>query len=192
MKPGFSNQISHRSKTCRAAVLMDLVVATGVAAVVLLAMCLLSMYTGRAFAALGNYADLDRASRIALDQMTREIRGAQYLVSATSNSLVFNLSGTNASTTNVTYTFSPSARTLTRSCTGQPDKQLLTNCDYVTFNTYQRNMSNQVFGAFSNATAATCKLVDLNWRCSRQIFKQAVNTESVQTAKIVLRNEQPH
>ena len=171
---------------------MDLVVATGVAAVVLLAMCLLSMYTGRAFAALGNYADLDRASRIALDQMTREIRGAQYLVSATSNSLVFNLSGTNASTTNVTYTFSPSARTLTRSCTGQPDKQLLTNCDYVTFNTYQRNMSNQVFGAFSNATAATCKLVDLNWRCSRQIFKQAVNTESVQTAKIVLRNEQPH
>ena len=174
------------------AVLLDLVVATGIAAVVLLAMCLLSMYASRAFAALGNYSDLDRASRIALDQMTREIRGAQYLVSSTTNSLVFNLSGTNASVTNVTYTWNPSEHTLTRSCTGQPDKMLLTNCDYVYFNTYQRNMSNQVFGAFSNATPQTCKLVDLNWRCSRTILQKAVNTESVQTAKIVIRNEQPH
>ena len=37
-----------------------------------------------------------------------------------------------------------------------------------------------------------CKLVDLNWRCSRQILQQKVNTESVQTAKIVIRNEHPH
>jgi hypothetical protein len=180
------------TKTCQAAILIDLVVATGVSAIVLLAMCLLSMYTGRAFAALGNYNDLDRASRNTLDQMTREIRGAMYLVSATSNSLVFNLSGTNASVTNVTYAWDPTSHTLTRTYSGQAAQTMLTDCDYVYFNTYQRNMSNQVFGAFSNATPITCKLVDLNWRCSRQIFKKAVNTESVQTAKIVLRNEQPH
>lgn len=192
MKLKASRFLPRRAGARQAAILIDLVVATGVSAIVLLAMCLLSMYTGRAFAALGNYADLDRASRSTLDQMTREIRGAMYLVSSTSNSLVFNLSGTNASVTNVTYSFDPDAHTLTRTYTGQASQIMLTNCDYVYFNTYQRNMSNQVFGAFSNATPNTCKLVDLNWRCSRTIFKKAVNTESVQTAKIVLRNEQPH
>ena len=81
---------------------------------------------------------------------------------------------------------------MTRYKTGEADKILLGQCDYLLFNTYQRNMSNQVYGAFSNATAQTCKLVDLNWRCSRQILQQKVNTESVQTAKIVIRNEHPH
>ena len=35
---------------------------------------------------------------------------------------------------------------------------------------------------------AICKLVSVSWRCSRTILGQKVNTESVQTAKIVIRN----
>jgi hypothetical protein len=32
------------------------------------------------------------------------------------------------------------------------------------------------------------KLVDVSWLCSRKILGRKVNTESVQTAKIVMRN----
>ena len=177
-----------RAKQRVGATLLELLVATGVGMLVLLAMATLSYYMARSFVALGNYADLDKASRTALDKMTRDVRTASYLVSSTTNQLVFNVSGT----TNLSFTWDSAARTLTRSLTGQPDQILLGQCDYLIFNTYQRNMSNQVYGAFSNATAQTCKLVDLSWRCSRKILQQKVNTESVQTAKIVIRNEHPH
>jgi hypothetical protein len=35
-----------------------------------------------------------------------------------------------------------------------------------------------------------CKLINLSWKCSRTIFAQKVNTESVQAAQIVLRSKQ--
>ena len=155
---------------------------------VLLAMASLSYFMARGFVSLGNYADLDRASKQALDQMTRDIRSTGYLISSASNQLVFNVAGP----TNLSFSWNSSARTLTRSKTGEADRTLLGHCDYLVFNTYQRNMSNQVYGAFTNATAQTCKLVDLSWRCSRNIYGSPVNTESVQTAKIVIRNEHPH
>lgn len=167
---------------------MELMVASGIGMIVLLAISTLSYFMTRSFVALGNYSDLDRASKQALDKMTRDIRGTSYLISSSTNQLVFNVSGA----TNLSFTWSPSAKTLTRSMTGVPDQILLGHCDYLLFNTYQRNMSNQVYGAFSNATAQTCKLVDLSWRCSRTIYGNPVNTESVQTAKIVIRNEHPH
>jgi len=188
MKITRSSPQPRSDKARRGATLIELSVATGVGMVVLLAMASLSYYTARGFSAMGNYADLDRASRAALDQMTRDIRTSSYLVSSATNQLVFNVLGA----TNVSFTWDPSTRTVVRSKTGEQDKLLLGQCDYLLFNTYQRNMSNQVYGAFSNATPQTCKLVDLNWRCSRKIIGQKVNTESVQTAKIVIRNEHPH
>jgi len=162
--------------------------AAGIGSVSFAAIYTLVFYLTRSFLAMGNYADLDKISRLALDQMTRDIRQAQYLVSSASNQLAFNVGGSNT----LTFTYDSAARKLTRSKTGEQDKVLLSECDYLLFNTYQRNMSNQVFNAFSNATPATCKLVDLSWVCSRQIMQQKVNTESVQTAKIVIRNEHAH
>ena len=188
MKINRASSQAKRLARSRGIGLIELMVASGIGMLVLLAMSSLSYFTARGFVAMGNYADLDRASRQALDQMTRDIRSTTYLISSTTNQLVFNLAGP----TNLSFTWDPSARTLTRSVTGESDRTLLGQCDYLLFNTYQRNMSNQVYGAFSNATAQTCKLVDLSWRCSRKILGQAVNTESVQTAKIVIRNEHPH
>ena len=34
----------------------------------------------------------------------------------------------------------------------------------------------------------TAKLIDVSWKCSRKIMGEKLNTESVQTAKIVIRN----
>jgi Tfp pilus assembly protein PilW len=177
-----------RQNSRRGTTLLELMIAAGIGSLVLMAMASLSYFSARSFVAMGNYSDLDRASRAALDQMTRDIRMTTYLISSATNQLVFSYS----SGTNLSFTWDPTAKTLVRSKTGEPDKILLGQCDYLLFNTYQRNMSNQVYGAFSNSTAQTCKLVDLSWRCSRQILAKKVNTESVQTAKIVIRNEHPH
>src|SRR5437879_6109229 len=108
-------------KACRGSTLIETLVATGIAATVLAALCLLSMYASRSFAAMGNYSDLDRASRNALDRMTRDIRSASYLVSYATNQLVFNAGGA----TNLTFTWDPAARTVVRSKTGEPSTTLL-------------------------------------------------------------------
>jgi len=173
----------------RAAMLIDLMVSTGIGSLVLAVLCTMSWFTARSFTAMGNYMDLNKASRNALDIMSRDIRQADYLSTATSNQLVF---CTDSGTNNLSFTWTPETGLLVRQKVGEPDLVLLRYCDYLLFNTYQRNLSNMSFGAFPNATASTAKLIDLSWRCSRQILQQKVNTESVQTAKIVLRNEHPH
>jgi hypothetical protein len=84
------------------------------------------------------------------------------------------------------YQYDPSAETLTQVKDGTREV-LLEQCDYLTFNISQRNPSND-FKFYPASSIAQAKLVDVSWRCSRQILGQKVNTESVQTAKIVIRN----
>ena len=43
----------------------------------------------------------------------------------------------------------------------------------------------------TSATVATAKVIDLSWVCSRSILGQKANTESVQTARIVIRKQGP-
>jgi hypothetical protein len=74
-----------------------------------------------------------------------------------------------------------------RKKTGQPDTVLLTQCDTLFFDLSQRNPSNN-FTFYPISDPRTAKLVDVTWTCSRQLLQAKVNTESVQTAKIVIRN----
>src|SRR5881628_3156558 len=104
----------HRDHSRCGATLLELLVASGIGMAVLLAMTSLTYYAARSFAAMGNYAHLDRASRAALDQMTRDIRTSIYLVRSATNQLVFNTS----CTTSRTFTWDPWSRTVTRSATG--------------------------------------------------------------------------
>jgi hypothetical protein len=41
----------------------------------------------------------------------------------------------------------------------------------------------------TSAAAGNCKLVSVSWICSRSILGSRLNTESVQTAKIVIRKQ---
>ena len=66
---------------------------------------------------------------------------------------------------------------------------LLTECDQLSFAIFQRNPSNSVYDYFPTATATNCKMVNVNWTCTRKILGSAVNSESVQTAKIVIRKK---
>jgi hypothetical protein len=64
---------------------------------------------------------------------------------------------------------------------------MLTHCDYLCFSNYQRNpLAN--FQFVPATTPADTKLVSVSWRCSRQILGAKINTESIQTARICIRN----
>lgn len=167
--------------------LAELVMAIALATVIVGAVMGLSLYSARSYVAIGNYMDLDRMSRNALDRITREIRQADQLLSFSTNQLVFAHPGG----VTITYTYNPNTRTLVRSRTGEPDKVLLTGCDYWIVSRFQRNCVNGN-NQFTNATdATTSKLITISWKCSRAILGKNVNTESVQTAQVVIRNQYP-
>ncbi|MCS7089375.1 MAG: hypothetical protein RMN51_06465 [Verrucomicrobiota bacterium] len=81
----------------------------------------------------------------------------------------------------------PSRQVVTLERNGQAEV-LLSGCDFFRFNISQRNPSNGVFGFYPTSDIRQAKLVDLNWRCQRALMGQLLQTESVQTPRIVIRN----
>lgn len=155
-----------------------------IGSLLLAAVASFSVFTARSFIATGNYADLDSASRNSLDIMTRDIREARALTLFQTNKLVFTANDGQS----LTYFFNPSTAKLTRQ-KGDQNTVLLEQCDYLIFNIYQRNPSNNfTFYPVQNNRVEMAKLVDVSWKCSRKILGEKMNTESVQTAKIVMRN----
>jgi hypothetical protein len=165
--------------------LVEMLVGIGIAGVAVMALSSLTSYTARSFAAMLNYADLDKASRNALDLMSQQIRQTNKLTEGDATHLVFE----DYDGKSLTYTYSSTARTLTRSKTGEANKILLRNCDELVFSLFQRNPMSGSYDVYPTATPATCKLVQLRWTCSRDLLKAKVNTESVQSSKIVIRKQ---
>jgi hypothetical protein len=164
---------------------MEVLIGMGIGAVVLAGLAQLTFYTGRSFAALMNYIELDRYSRNALDQMVYKIRQADELKSYATNRLVFSYERTN----DLIYAYSPSTRQLTETLRGET-KVLLSGCDVLTFSIFQRNTAAGTYDQFpATLTNNAVKLVQLNWTCSRTVLGAQINTESVQSAKIVIRNQ---
>lgn len=169
----------------RAFTLVEILIASGLGAIVVTAIASLAYYSGRSFAALANYVELDMASRNALDVMTKDIRQANQLTHYSTNRLIFSFPGGRT----LMYSYDPNQRTLTRTLTNERDRQLLKECDFLTFSIFQRNSLGGTYDQYPVATPGTCKVVQLNWVCSRKILKETANTESVQSAKIVIRRQ---
>lgn len=175
-----------RLDRCRSAfTLPELLVSMGISGIVFAAIASLSLYTGRSFAMMANYVDLDNASRTALDVLTRDVRNVLYLSSYQTNTLVFQ----DYDGQPLTYAYDPQALTLTR-IKGTEKKLLLEQCDTLVFNMWQRNPVDGTYGLVPSTNADFCKAIDVTWICSRKMFGAKVNTESVQTARVVIRNEQ--
>jgi Tfp pilus assembly protein PilW len=142
-------------------------------------------YTGRSFAGLANYVELDKYSRNALDQMTSKIRMTDELKEFTTNKLVFSYKVTNS----LTYFYSAQDRTLTETL-GKSSRTLLKGCDRLTFSVFQRNTAAGTYDQFpATLTNSAAKLIQVSWLCSRDVLSAQFNTESVQSAKIVIRNQ---
>src|SRR5216683_6067680 len=73
-----TNTISRTGhKACRSGTtLVELLVAIGISGIIFAAVGLMIFFSGRSYAALANYVDLDNKSRQALDLMSKEIRQA--------------------------------------------------------------------------------------------------------------------
>ena len=175
-----------REKRQAGMTLIELMVSVAISGIVLLAVAMLVFYTGRSFAAMANYVDLDAKSRNALDTMSREIRQTKRVITGTSTNLVFE----DFDGLNLEYTYDAGARTLTRIKNGVPDAEpLLTECNSLEFEMYQRNPKSGNYDQYATADEATCKLIQLRWVCSRDLIMARRNTESVQSAKIVIRKQ---
>ena len=179
--------------------LVEVMIATGLGSMVLGALSLFTMYGARSSVAVINYTDLDAKSRYALDVISREVRQANALLDYQPNLPVKYLTLTNSDQgTSIKITFDSTARTLTLDKTGQTTQTNLTECESWGFNLYQRTPwvtgTNVTFypstNSAGNVDISLCKLINLSWKCSRSILGNKVNTESVQSAQIVLRNKQ--
>jgi hypothetical protein len=172
--------------------LFETMVASGVGALAFTAVATMMLFGARSTAALGNYADLDRRSRETLDQMTTDIRQANKVLSCTNNQLQIQAVDISYGTTNpLTYTYDPTNQTLTRIYTNSTNI-LLTGIisNSLSFSMYLRNpIGGDVTTNYLTTDPTQCKIVQLSWICSRPIFGASANTESVQTAKVVIRKE---
>ncbi|TMQ01899.1 MAG: hypothetical protein E6L09_01325 [Verrucomicrobia bacterium] len=164
--------------------LVEMLIATGLGTVLMTAIISLMIFAARSFVAVGNYVDLDVKSRNALDRISQEIRQAAGLQSYSTSQLIF----TNDDLTTLTYTYDSAGKKLTRS-QGGATQVLLTQCDSLNWYMYQRNMTNGTDEPIPTSDKNQCKLIKLTWVCSRTILGKRANTESVQSAEIVIRKK---
>ncbi len=165
--------------------LIELLFSAAIGSLVLLTVTSLTIYSVRAFAAVFNYVDLDQYSRKTLDRMSLEIRQADQLTSYSTNRLVFNFAG---GVNNLSYTYDPVARTLMRT-NGAQVETMLKECDVLTFSIFNHSNVSNSFDQFPAASGTNCKLVRVDWVCSRLLLGSKLNTESIQSAKIVIRKQ---
>jgi YD repeat-containing protein len=136
------------------------------------------------FVGIGNYINIDRSSRNALDRMTWNIRNAKLLTSFDPTVLVFNYDG--AGTTNLTYRYDASSRVVTEEWTvsgATTVNTLLRDCDSLAFSLYDRDLVTT-----TDVSAGQGKVISVTWHCSGTALS-CTNTEYMQQAQIVIRNQ---
>ena len=188
MKPTHSNLSSIRRRPGAGFTLIELMVATTLGTLVLASVVMLTIFSARSFAAMGNYIDLDRKSRNAVDALTREIRNSSGLLNYGGNYLQLT-NATAGTISTIIYT----NNTLVLSKTGQGSITYLTHCDQWSYALYSRAPDTNDFTTnidfYAATNAESCKLINMNWKCSRAILGFKLDTETVETSETVMRNK---
>jgi hypothetical protein len=156
----------------------------GIAGILMAAIASLMVFGARSFLALSNYSELDANNRITVDTMTRDLRECNKVISCTATRLDIQ----DSSGTTISYNYSQGAGTLTRTQNGVA-KTMLTGCDTISFNLGTRNPIGGTFAVVPTTDVNNAKVVNVSWNCSRLILGSKMNTESVQTARIVIRKQ---
>ncbi|HZR17021.1 MAG TPA: prepilin-type N-terminal cleavage/methylation domain-containing protein [Verrucomicrobiae bacterium] len=177
----------------RGMTLVELMVATGIFSISGIALATIFLFCIRSFAAMTNYATLDKCNRHAMDIVTAEIRQAQKVLSFSSNSTSTSLTILNGAGANVTYAFDSTRQQFTRN--DGNTTVLLTNCNLVAFGLYVRPPASNSFDMYPLNTGVNwqqqVKTIQLTWKTSMNICPTAqINSEDVQTACIVIRKQQ--
>jgi prepilin-type N-terminal cleavage/methylation domain-containing protein len=169
--------------------LVEMLVAMALGSVVLSSAAMLFIYSLFSFAGLGNYAILTGQSRLSLDMMSREMRESTGVLSSTSSGQVKEITLTNAyAATASRFSWDSTTGILTWEKTGEPTRTCLTGCDQWNFTFYQRTPTHN-WTFYPTTDLDTCKLINMDWKSSRSILGKKINTETVVTAQVVLRNK---
>jgi len=169
--------------------LVEMLITVGLGTIVIGMISMVYVFGLRSFGAMSNYAEMDGKSRQAVDYMLREIRKADKVLTAQSSgsSRTLKVANTAGSETN-TFQWSNSSGQLTWTRTGQAARTLLTGCDDWNFTMYLR-VADSNGNFYVTTDPSTCKLINMTWKCSRNNILKKINTESVVTAEVVLRNK---
>ncbi|HEY6169665.1 MAG TPA: prepilin-type N-terminal cleavage/methylation domain-containing protein [Verrucomicrobiae bacterium] len=170
--------------------IIEFMVAMAVGSLVILAVMMAFSFSSRSFVALTNYSSLDKQSRHALDTMTQEIRMTRCLANYATNYAFF----TNYDNNLLIYWWDQGGKKVYRwrPSSGEPIGVMLDRCDLMRFDFFQRNPIGGVFDYYppsTNLYSTTCKMVQLTWICSTNVLNLQKNSESVQSAKVVIRNQ---
>lgn len=169
-------------KKIAALTLIELMIGSAIATLLLATILALSSYTVRSFAAISNYVTLERGSRKALDRLSMMIREADGVTDFRTNRLQLSYHGTP-----LIYSFDAGTKTLAETHNGETTT-LLTDCDSFQFDIFQRNTVSGSYDQYPAALAqAEAKIVQVSWLCSRRLVSNLINTESAHSAKIVIR-----
>jgi len=171
--------------------LTEVIFTSGLSLIVLTALMTLWMFSSRSFVAAGNYVALDQQSQLALDKMTKEIRQVQKVTSAVpanSTSGITNLTFLDYDANLLSYAWDRNSRTLTRVKNGQTTTNLL-GCDTLAFSLYSRTPDVNDFQALPATYATNAKMVEVTWTCSRTLLGAKANSESMVSARVVIRKK---
>jgi len=179
------------AEPCRekATTLVEMMVAVAVGCLLLAALATLYVFSMRSFAAMANYSDLNNKSRYASDIISRDIRSALKVVSATSTKLELN--EPDDTTGNTTYTYDDVLGVLRRTKNGET-KELLSGVvpNSLLFTLYQRPFVGATYEQLPTAaTPDAAKLVAFQWSCSRRLAGSVNNSEDIEAAIVELRNK---
>src|SRR5689334_15089581 len=103
-------KITNHSRARRGFTLVEMIVAVAVGCLLLAALATLYVFSMRSFASMANYSDLNNKSRYASDIVSRDIRCAFNVISATptpaaATQLVLNEPDDTGGTTSITYIY---------------------------------------------------------------------------------------
>ena len=164
--------------------LAEYLMAIGVGGVVTGLAVALVLHSGRTFASLANYAELNAGSINTMDRLTREIRNSANIISFESHRIVLDV-GSNQPP--VTYNYSDLTKTLSRQQGTDPATTILSGCDSLSFRVYDPTVQSNSLALTLSTTTNDAKAVRVEWVSSRSILGQDVNSANPRTATIVLR-----
>jgi hypothetical protein len=164
--------------------MIEAVIAMGITTLLVLVICSFVVFSSHSFAALFNYVSLDDMNRLAMDRVTRDVRQANRVKAATSTSLTLE----DADMVDIVYSYNSVQGTVTRT-KGATTKVILKGCDRLLFTLGQRNPVGGTYDVYNPSSMDAVKVVNVSWMCSRTILGRKENTESVQTARIVIRKQ---
>jgi Tfp pilus assembly protein PilW len=175
-----------RASRRRGMTLIEMTIALGIGFLLIAGITVISIGALRSFVGMGNYVDMDWKSRDALDQLSRDIRRSTDIVSYATNKIVLTVLNYDGTTNQVAYNYQTNV--LTRTYGANAPDTLMTGCNRLTFQWYQKTPLTN--GGYQLATnVASAKSIGIIWKCTRTSLWGTTNTEAMQEAIIVMRNK---